>query len=919
MERLFWEQRLMAFPGSLPEIAAPNSNDIKQYLRSRRLPRTNINIAAATNAIRQQRIVEALPKGREISFTSSDAARQIVFGQCKVPGIVVFAAMESDNSHLHLVIAVAGHEVEDIYQISLEGSRVDFASIPGASTAIIPKVGSPVYTDAVYLEKRFGTDNQAAQTYITSKLLGWTGTHVLYGVANAGVSLRWDPLLYADGFPEISFIVKGMKCYDPRTTTTYYTANAALCTAAFIMNSRYGLGYSQSQIDMQSLEDAADICDEVVSGEYRYTVNGYFLSSETQETILQNLVESMQGRILFNYTGRQWQFKPAKYYTPSLTITLDDILSDIGITTQDDRSESFNAVQGKYINPNDDYSEWDFPIVKNNVYATEDGGQKLVDVRYPLVTSPVTAQRLSKIKLERSRQGITVSFTARLKYIQLTPGDNCYLTISKYGWSAKVFEVIEVEILENGTAPNNVLVVALILRENASGVYDWNDGEETRIDLAANTNLPSPFHVPGIIGLKAESGTNHLYINGDGTVYSRIFVEFDAITDSFVNSGGKIEWQYQGVDDTAWTQGGELIGDLNSFYINNVRDGIGYNIRVRAVNAVRAQGAWSTVLNHVVIGKTAPPSDVASLYAAITDYGVTFSWPKISDLDLGFYEIREGASWAAGVLVDRIKANTYSIGLKTAGSYTFYIKALDTSGNYSTNAVSQTIVITAPSITAFSGTVTGEEIYLNWAGAKGSYAIDSYSLYYGDSFGSATLIASLKSTSFKQKVEWGGNRTFWVEVEDVNGNASTAISFNVLILTPDRIMSLVGEVVDNNVLLKWTETNSATLPIKYYNIYKGDVETSLTLIGTQSGTFAALFETIAGTYTYWVSAVDSAGTEGLKRSTTEVVDEPPDFILRLSQELDPDLADTFDNMIVEGEFLRPQGAGFSDAFDLIFG
>lgn len=909
----------MAFPGSLPEIQEPNSNDIRQYLRQRRLPRTSINIAAATNAIRQQRIIEALPKGKEISFTSSDASRQIVFGQCRVPGIVLFAATEADNSHLHMIIGVAGHEIEDIYQISFDGARVDFASIPGASSAIIPKVGSPVFTDAIYLEKRFGTDNQAAQTYITSKLVGWSSTHVLYGIANAGISMRWDPVLYSDGFPEISFIVKGMKCYDPRTATTYYTANAALATAAYLTNTRFGLGYSWSEIDTAGLEDAADLCDQTVGSDYRYTVNGYFLSSENPETILQELVNSMQGRVTFNYSDRKWKIKPATYYTPSITITLDDVLSDISVVTGDERSESFNAVQGKYVNPNDDYSEWDFPIVRNGGYALEDGGQKLTDVKFPLITSIVTAQRLAKIKLERSRQGLTVSFTTRLKAIVLNPGDNIYLTIEKYGWTNKVFEVQEIEVLENGNAPNNVLVVSLVLRENAIGIYEWADGEETRVDVAPNTNLPNPFNVPVITGLKASSGTDHLYINGDGTVITRIYVEFDEITDSFINSGGKIECQFMGVDDTAWTQLSDLLGDLNAFYITNVRDGIGYNIRVRAVNAVRATGEWSTILNHVVIGKTEAPSNVSALFSQISDYGVSFNWPNISDLDLGFYEIREGATWNTGVLVDRIKSTSLNIGLKTAGSYAFKIKAVDTSGNYSATEASNSFTLSAPTLVSFSGVIEGPDLTLSWAGSKGSYAISNYNLYYGDSFATATLLASLKSTSFKQKVTWGGNRTFWVEVEDINNNASNHLRYDALILTPDRLMSLIGEVVDNNVLLKWTETNSATLPIVYYNVYKGDVEASLTLVGTQTGTFAALFETTSGTYTYWVSAVDSAGNEGLKRSTTEVVDEPPDFILRHSQELDPDLADTFDNMIVEGEFLRPQGAGFSDAFDLIFG
>ena len=909
----------MSFPGLTPEIAEPNSDDIFRYLRANRLPRTSINIAAATNSIRQQRINDALPKGREITFTDSNAPRQIVFGRCKVPGVIVFGSNEADNSAAHLIIALAGHEIQDIDAIYLDGARVDFPAVPGVSSAIVPETGPPIFTDGIYLEKRFGTDNQAAQTYITSRLVGWSGLHVLYGIANVGLSFTWNPTLYGDTFPDISFLLRGMKVYDPRNDTTGYSNNCALVIAAFLMNSRFGLGYSSSEIDMDSLEEAADICEEIVSGEYRYVVNGYFLSSETPETILENLVESFQGRILFNYSGRKWQFKPAKYYTPSLTITLDDVLSEIKLVTNDDRAETFNGVQGTYIDPDNNYEENDFPIVKNITYANQDGGQKNVDVKFPLITSPITAQRLSKIKLERSRQGLTVSFTTRIKAIVLVPGDNIFLTIPKYGWTNKVFEVQEAEILENGSAPNNVLVVGLVLRENATGIYEWANGEETTVDLAPNTNLPSAFQVPVIVGATAESGTNHLFINGDGTVVTRVYVSWTQITDNLVSSGGKIEWQFKLSADSAWTQGTSLIGDLNSFYINNLKDGSSYDIRIRAINALRAEGAWTTILAHVVVGKTAPPSNVSILNAAVSDYGISLSWPKIPDADLGPYEIRLGATWDGASLIAQTKTTSYLIGLRVAAAYTFLIKAIDTTGNYSSNATARAITITAPSVSGFTSVIEGENVSLSWTGVKGSFAILSYYIYSGLTFGSAVLIANLKSTSFKKKVDWTGNTTFWIVAQDAEGNNGAQISNIVTILIPDRVTSISGEVVDNNVLLRWGPSNSSALPITSYNLYKGNAENALTSIGSSSGTFSVVFETSSGTYTYWVSPVDSAGNQGLKRSTTQVVDEPPDFILRLNQQLDPDLATTFDNMIEEGEFIRPGGAGFFDPYDLGFG
>lgn len=632
----------MAFPGTLPEIAEPTSQEIVKYLNQRRLPRTSINIAAATKAMREERILAALPKGKEVTFTDKNSPRQIVFGQCKVPGIVAFAAMEPDNSHMHAVVCVAGHEIEDIWEVYFDGARIDFPLVPGPSLSIVPKTGDPVFTDAIYLEKRYGTDDQAAQTYITSKLVGWTGVHVLYGIANAGLSLRWDPLLYSDGFPDISFIVRGMKCYDPRYDATSFTNNTALVTAAFITNQRYGLRYTYDDIDLDWLADAADYCGEFVGSEIRYSVNGYFLSSESRETILQELVNSMEGRVTYQYFDRKWKIKPAKFYSPKLTITLDDVISEIEISSHNDRASCFNGVQGTYLDPESDYEENDFPIVKNTLYAEQDGGEKLIDVRYPLINSNILAQRLSKIKIEKSRQGLRVSFTATIRCLVLTPGDNINLTIPKYGWSNKVFEVEEIETLENGTAPSNYLVVALVLKENAPGVYEWANGEETSHDLAPNTNLPNSFQVPSITGLKAFSGTDHLNVQSDGTVVSRIYCTFNEIVNNFIRAGGKIEVQYKLDTATSWLQGNTLIGDINSFYLDNVRDGLEYDIRCRAVNGIGSPGEWATVYNHFVLGKKAPPTVVQSISAVPTELGVDLRWTQIPDLDFSHYVLARG-------------------------------------------------------------------------------------------------------------------------------------------------------------------------------------------------------------------------------------------------------------------------------------
>jgi hypothetical protein len=90
------------------------------------------------------------------------------------------------------------------------------------------------------------------------------------------------------------------------------------------------------------------------------------------------------------------------------------------------------------------------------------------------------------------------------------------------------------------------------------------------------------------------------------------------------------------------------------------------------------------------------------------------------------------------------------------------------------------------------------------------------------------------------------------------------------------------QVVDNNVLLKWNDCTT-TLPIVAYQLRRGTTWATATIIGTKQGGFTTVFETQAGTYTYWLAAIDSAGNYGNPGSVVASVNQPPDYVLRLSQ------------------------------------
>jgi hypothetical protein len=219
-----------------------------------------------------------------------------------------------------------------------------------------------------------------------------------------------------------------------------------------------------------------------------------------------------------------------------------------------------------------------------------------------------------------------------------------------------------------------------------------------------------------------------------------------------------------------------------------------YDVKVTAIGVFGTPSQNSTAASINALGKTAPPSDVTG-FTSTTDslIGVTLSWTSVPDLDLAQYEIRQGASWAAGTLVTRINATTYKIGLISGTSQTYWIKAVDTTNNYSVNATSLTTTISVPS-------------------------------------------------------------------------------------TP----TVTVQVVDNNVLLKWTAVTS-TLAVDHYEIRRGSTWAGGAVVGSvANATFAALFETSSGSYTYWVAGVDLGGNYGVAGSVVATVNQPPDYQLFLN-------------------------------------
>lgn len=246
--------------------------------------------------------------------------------------------------------------------------------------------------------------------------------------------------------------------------------------------------------------------------EFRYTLNGAFTTDVPPQEVIQHMTQCMAGSLV--PVGDAWYIRAGAYETPTITLDEDDLRAGMEIQVCDSQYDTCNRVQGEFASPKDLYVLKPYPTIENSYYLSQDIEIDLPrELSLPWVTSSATAQRLAKIELERARQEIMVQFPAKITALDLIAGDNVMITSAKHGWSSKVFEVVETEGV---LGQDRILGQNLTLRETASGVWDWNDGEETVVDLATNTDLPNPFEVAPVSGVTVTSES--LFQQGDSAI-----------------------------------------------------------------------------------------------------------------------------------------------------------------------------------------------------------------------------------------------------------------------------------------------------------------------------------------------------------------------------------------------------------------
>ncbi len=648
-----------------------------------------------------------LQQGTMVTAKSGVAPQRIIYGKTRVGGTMVYAeATGSTNEFLHIIITVAGHEINDITKVFFNEDEVPLTQDGSDSNGIarfFPSSGNQ-YEGKARIKKHLGADAQVADADLVSDISQWTTNHRLRGISYLYVRLNFDKDVYTNGVPNITFEVEGRKVFDPRSSATAFSTNPALCMRDYLLNERFGLEADANEINDTNFSAVANTCDENVTianpagTEKRFSMNGTFNLDKSPKTILENMLSSIAGHL--TYSNGQFKLRPAVYETPSVTLDEEHIRSGITLNTRISKKELFNAVKGLYSEPDNNYQPQDYPVLTNSTFETEDNSERIFgEFNFPMTTSSHTVQRLAKIQLLKARQQISFTATFNLKAFQLDIGDTVQITNSRLGFTNKTFEITNWAFGMGGGSDAPVPTVSCEFRETASAVYDFTTSDYSTVSSGKATNLPT---ATTVAAPQAITLTDELVAYNDGTVIVKLVIELTAPTDNFTDIFEVEVKQDTDADGTALSPADtfKLIGRgaRTKYEFLNVIDKATYSVRARGVNIFGVNSS-SITASRKIIGQIAPPADVENFACNIVGKEAHLSFDPVPDLDLSHYRINyspltTGAEWQNSiVLVKKLSRPGTSI-VVPAKTGTYLIKAVDKLGNVSINASSVVTQIT---------------------------------------------------------------------------------------------------------------------------------------------------------------------------------------------------------------------------------
>lgn len=472
---------------------------------------------------------------------------------------------------------------------------------------------------------------------------GWTANDVLAGVAHVVVDTRFDEAVWTQGHPRLKFVVRGLRVYDPRrdpalgytgpdpqtwadTSTHTFSRNAALLRYAYTrgiyatghqgepQHLLIGRGLSAEEAPPARIIAAANLCDEAVDGEIRYTADGVIAANQAFIEVEELFAAAMAGVIVQREGGVE--IEPGQAKAAVVTITDGDLVigKPIGATPflPDSDGGRINTIVPRYVEPTQGWLDHAAPVIRDLSRMAPapigDGGPREMTLALALVIRASQANGNGAIALRKAALERRATVTLPPRFAGLEEGDwIAWKSDRRHGGATVRYRVVSFSL--NAEWQNS-----LVLEEIASSVYGVPDPVEDR-------TLPPP--PPQVIDalILDEVVVEPIILPGEKSVIPALRFFWETPVDAAVESI-RAEVRIKGETDIAPTTIGN-VNDGAAVVTAGVAPGRILQARLVPVGPAYRPvmpSAWTDVATgELVAGDLAPGAPTAVLAAQHTD------------------------------------------------------------------------------------------------------------------------------------------------------------------------------------------------------------------------------------------------------------------------------------------------------------
>jgi len=394
------------YPAGVQSPAAPAAG---APLRGSRLPASEINRLAPTT------------RERTIPIAADGEAIPIAYGRVNLPGKLFAQGMIGADLVLGYAICVGEIDAVEMVQIN----DVDASTITGVT--VTTYLGTPTQTVDATLASAIAAFNDSMR---------FDTGHGLRGIAY--VVLRITTAADVGGWPKLRATIRGRKLYDPRTATTAYSDNAALCVADLISDVDYGLGMTADNVIA-----AANWCDSLLTdGTTKRARLALVLDVPAPIESWLDLL-STYAECFYTYTGGTVKLIPDQAVDLETAPVITNWIAETLRIRHEDTADSPGAVEIIYTVPRADALPWATTPVKRSFAGS---AQSPTTVRMPGVYQLAEADNKALARLNRTRSRVSVSFVAVDIGLSYQQGDVIVLSSPARGIADLPMRVLSIDM-----------------------------------------------------------------------------------------------------------------------------------------------------------------------------------------------------------------------------------------------------------------------------------------------------------------------------------------------------------------------------------------------------------------------------------------------------------------------------------------